>query len=324
MSIDLTKLIAKRNYLVPIKATDLCNKVLEQLKISGTWYVRAQRPRSAAFDVDWEENYVITKRATKAKEDREKVAEAARKEYQANPLQCLGWIQENTVENTPAFVSYIVAEDMADRCAVEATCKPVLYVKIVRKLKYEQVDLQDVRIRNEEFLDEIFIGGLGGKEIQEVKEISRWEFLFNDTHVRQITERINEMLSKATSCVLFFGWFGTEYIPKLVELKEAGLTIKAITHKPAERKAPAPEEIQKGYAELIKLLGLDNISVNPLVHGRAIIVDNKALIGSMDLNAFSLSGEHVEFAIYTEDPSTVRSLKAYFDKTFKPLKEQSG
>jgi phosphatidylserine/phosphatidylglycerophosphate/cardiolipin synthase-like enzyme len=132
------------------------------------------------------------------------------------------------------------------------------------------------------------------------------------------------MLANATTCILFIGWFGTECIPKLKELKDAGLTIKAITHKPGERKGPAPEEIQKGYAELATLLGLDNLSVNPLVHGRAIVVDNKALAGSMDLNAFSLRGEHAEFAVYTEDPFTVRSLKAYFDKVFKPLNEASS
>jgi phosphatidylserine/phosphatidylglycerophosphate/cardiolipin synthase-like enzyme len=196
-----------------------------------------------------------------------------------------------------------------------------MYRKIIRGLTREESDLQEIRLACEEFLDDVFIGGIGGKEMQEVKEVSRWEFLINDTHVRQITERIYEMLSKATTCVLFFGWFGTELIPKLKELKDSGLTIRAITHKPAERKAPAPEEIQKGYAELTALLGLNNISTNSLVHGRAIIVDNKALVGSMDLNAFSLSGEHVEFAIYTEDPSTVRSLRAYFEKIFKPLKE---
>jgi hypothetical protein len=324
MSIDLTKIIAKKNYLVPVKATDLCSKVLEQLRVGYYWEVEAQRPKSAVFRMDWKEQYVAIKTLRKGKKETKEIEEAARKEYEEDNLRCAGVVQEATVENTPVIVSYIITEDRADGCTIEATCKPALYIKIVREIKYAQVDLQDVRIRGEEFLDQIFIGGLGGKEIREVVEVSRWELLINDTHTRQITERIYEMLNKATTCVLFFGWFGTECIPRLKELKEAGLTVKAITHKPAERKAPAPEEIQKGYAELIKLLGLDNVSVNPLVHGRAVIVDNKALVGSMDLNAFSLSGQHIEFAIYTEDPSTVRSLRAYFEKLFKPLKESSS
>jgi hypothetical protein len=230
MSIDLTKLISKRKYVIPVKAADLCNKVLEQLKIDGPWLISAQRPKSAVFSVDWEESYVMWQRVVKGKEKREKAAAAARKEYLEYPIQCIGSIQGITVGNIPARVSYIIAEEMGNRCAIEATCKPAMYLKIVRKLEYGEVDLQDVRIQSEEFLDQIFIGGLRGKEIQEVKEGCRWEFLFNDTHVRQITDQINEMLSKATSCVLFFGWFGTEYIPKLKELKEAGLTIKAITH----------------------------------------------------------------------------------------------
>ena len=49
-------------------------------------------------------------------------------------------------------------------------------------------------------------------------------------------------------------------IPKLKELKGAGLTIRAITHNPNERKAPVSEQIQKGYAELVTLLGLNNVT----------------------------------------------------------------
>jgi len=321
MSVDLTKIIAKKNYLVPVKATDLCAKVLEQLQVGGSWQVGVQRPKSASFRINWKEQYVGLKVIQK---DKKGVDEAARKEFEEDALRCTGIIQEVTVENLPVVVSYIVTEDRADSCVIEATCKPSLYVKIVREIKYGQVDLQDVKIGSEEFLDQIFIGGLGGKEIREVVEVSRWELLINDTHNRQITDRIYEMLNKATTCVLFFGWFGTELLPKLKELKDAGLTIRALTHNPNERKGPVSVEIQKGYAELITLLGLSNVSANPIIHGRAVIVDNKALVGSMDLNAFSLSGEHIEFAVYTEDSSTVRSLRAYFKKLFKPLKESTS
>jgi phosphatidylserine/phosphatidylglycerophosphate/cardiolipin synthase-like enzyme len=118
------------------------------------------------------------------------------------------------------------------------------------------------------------------------------------------------------------GWVGTDCLPKFKELKTAGITIRAVTHNPNERKAPVDPDIQKSYSELVDILGLENVSVNRLLHGRALIVDNKALIGSMDLNSDSLSGEHIEFAIYTEDVDVVRSLRAYFEKMFKPLKEK--
>lgn len=324
MSVDLTKLIAKKSYLVPVKAAGLCSKVLEQLKLDSVWEITVERPRSAIFTIDWKEKYILLALIERGKQYDVASRAQEEKKYESNSLKCANSSQEGLVGNIPVRVSYIIAEERADGCVVEATCFPVQYLKIVRGLEYQQEDPQNIRIQGEEFLDQIFIGGLSGKEILEVKETGQWELLVNDTHTRQITEKIYEMLNKATTCVLFFGWFGTECIPKLKELKDAGLTIKAITHKPSERKAPAPEEIQKGYAELTTLLGLNNVSVNSLVHGRAVIVDSKALVGSMDLNAFSLSGEHIEFAIYTEDPSTVRSLRTYFEKLFKPLKESSS
>jgi hypothetical protein len=215
-----------------------------------------------------------------------------------------------------------VLEESVVGCIVRATCKPMLYVKIVRHIRHEESDLQNVRIQCEEFLDHVFVGGLGAKEISEKVEVSRFELLINDVNNRQITERIYEMLRDATTCVLLMGWVGTDCLPKFKELKTAGITIRAVTHNPNERKAPVDPDIQKSYSELVDILGLENVSVNRLLHGRALIVDNKALIGSMDLNSDSLSGEHIEFAIYTEDVDVVRSLRAYFEKMFKPLKEK--
>jgi phosphatidylserine/phosphatidylglycerophosphate/cardiolipin synthase-like enzyme len=324
MSIDLTKLIAKRSYLVPIKASDLCDKLLEQLKLDdASWIIDTKHPRSAVLNILWRKKFVVQVLAQEGKLLSEENVAAKEKEFDANVFVNIKAIMEALVGNKAVEVTYIVKEERADGCKIETTCKPLVYLRVVRGFEHLESEEQDAKVRCEEFLDEIFIGGLEGKEIQEVKEVSRWELLINNTHVRQITERIYEMLSKATTCVLFFGWFGTEFVPKFKELKDAGLTIRAITHKPSERKAPVPEELQKGYTELIGLLGLNNVSINPLVHGRAMIVDNKALVGSMDLNAFSVSGEHIEFAIYTEDPSAVRSLRAYFEKIFKPLKETS-
>jgi len=325
MSIDLTKLIARKSYFIPTKVSQLCKEVLAQLIVDdSSWHIETEHPKSAIFSPIWKTKFCLSSLDQEGKPPNAENIAAKEKEYNSDRFGCYKILLEALMDNIPINLRYVVQEERTDGCIIKVSCRPVLYYTAAKGFAHGNADLQDVKLQGEEFLDEIFIGGLGGKEIQEVKEVSRWEFLINDTHTRQITERIYDMLSRATTCVLFFGWFGTELIPKLKELKEAGLTVKTITHKPAERKAPAPEEIQKGYAELIKLLGLDNVSVNSLLHGRAVIVDNKALVGSMDLNAFSLSGEHIEFAIYTEDPSTVRSLRAYFEKLFKPLKESSS
>ena len=61
--------------------------------------------------------------------------------------------------------------------------------------------------------------------------------------------------------------------------------------------------------------------MSPECHLRVLLVDNKALVGSMDFNAISLTGTHREFAIYTEIPEIVRSIRNYFDQIFTPLSE---
>ena len=321
MSVDLEKLIARKSYLVPFKASDLCEKILEQLKVTGPWKISSKHPNSGVFGIDYSIRYALFVLVDQEKEITPEEIEKKKTEFQKNPSKGISLVQKETVNEEPNELNYIVIEERPDSCIVKATCKPILYHKIIRHVEHPESNPQDVRIRNEEFLDEIFIGGLGGKEIQERKESSRWELLINDVNNRQITERIYEMLRDATTCVLLIGWVGTDCLPKLKELKNAGVTIRSVTHKPSELKAPVPADIQKGYAELVELISLNNISVNPLLHGRALIVDNKALIGSMDFNSHSLSGEHVEFAIYTEDVDTVRSLRSYFEEMFKPLKE---
>jgi len=321
MSIDLNKLIARKKYFVPLSSSDLWQATLRQLKVGDLWVVRRWHPRSATFGLDYKEKYVHLALKREAKPIT--IADIAEKkaEYEKNPEGCWTMIQRSVTNNTPEELHYVISEEKTDGCIVNAICRPILYYKIVRQLNYEISDLQDIRLRCEEFLDEIFIGGLGSKEIEEVKKVTPWELLINDVHTRQIQDRVYEMLKGAITSVFLIGWIGTDCIPKIKELKDAKITVKAITHKPAEFKSPVSQELQKGYTELISLIGLSNVSTNPLLHGRALIVDNKALIGSMDFNAHSLSGEHIEFAIYTEDAVSVRKLRDYFETTFKPLKE---
>jgi phosphatidylserine/phosphatidylglycerophosphate/cardiolipin synthase-like enzyme len=80
------------------------------------------------------------------------------------------------------------------------------------------------------------------------------------------------------------------------------------------------KEKEKAFAELLAFIGKESISTKSEFHGRAIIVDNKAIIGSMDIDSYSLTGARIEFAVYTEDPEVVRKLRNYFNQTFSPLK----
>lgn len=320
MSIDLDKIIARKKYLVPAKSSDVWQATLKQLNVTDTWGVRRWHPRSVTFGLDYKEKYARFVLAQEGKPRTDENIAVKKAEYETNPVKYQTTMQEATTNHTPEELHYIISEERVDSCIVNAICRPMLYYKIVRELRFGTPDLQDIRLRSEEFLDEIFIGGLGSKEIQEAKTETTWELLVNDARNRQIQDRIYEMLKEATTSVFLMGWIGTDCIPKIKELKDANITVKAITHKPGEFKSPVPQELQKGYTELISLIGLDNVSTNPLLHGRALIVDNKVLVGSMDLNAHSLSGEHIEFAIYTEDAATVRKLRDYFETTFKPLK----
>lgn len=321
MSVDLSKLIARKRYLVPIKASELCDKLLAELNVDDFWSIGARHSKSADLSLNYKEVYARGSVALEGKPMIETNFVLKRVEFDSNPLKCHTFAQENRLNESPAQIMYIVLEERMDGCIVKAICKPMLFFKIVRHISYEESDFQNVHIQCEEFLDHIFIGGLGAKEIPEKAEVNRWELLINDVNNRQITDRVYEMLRDATTHVLLMGWVGTDCLPKLKELKNAKVAIRSITHKPSESKSPVPADIQKGYAELIDLIGLSNVSANSLLHGRALLVDNKALIGSMDFNSHSLSGEHIEFAIYTEDVHTVRSLRSYFENMFKPLKE---
>ena len=80
------------------------------------------------------------------------------------------------------------------------------------------------------------------------------------------------------------------------------------------------QEKEKAYQELISIIGPNNICTRRDFHGRAIIIDNKAFIGSMDLDSYSLTGPRNEIAIFTENPTIVRGIRNYFNENFIPMK----
>ena len=322
-TIDLNKLIAQKKFFVPAKSSDLYKLILEQLEFEAlSWSTETERPRSGTFSRDMRIKWAIMTITDKGLSLSADVMEQYKLEYDKDIFNHRREVLGRSVDSTPHQFHYVVTKETADGCTCEVTCFPALYFKIgIYNIACDEANFQLAKQRCEEFLVDIFVGGLGGKEIAERREVSQWELLINDVDCRHATDRIYQMLEQATGEVLLMGWVGTDCLPKLKELKNKGVTIQAVTHKPSEMKSPVPKDIGEGYTNLVKILGKTNVSTNRELHGRAIIVDNKALIGSMDMNAHSLSGEHREFAIYTEDVDTVRKIRAYFKKIFVPLKQ---
>lgn len=225
------------------------------------------------------------------------------------------------------YEMYVLILDVDDLgCVCQAECRSALYEKLCKQhITLDAVsDFQISRsyLESLSFLDKVFIGVLGAKPILDIPVKSPdIELLMNDTQQREITELIDSLLDKATGEVLICGWIGTHFIPKLRELENEGIKIRFITHQPSEAKnQPWRSEINQAFKKLCSHIGKENICTDPNMHGRIIIIDNKALIGSMDLNAYSLTGAHTEFAIYTEQPKIVRRLRNVFNSKFKPLK----
>lgn len=201
-----------------------------------------------------------------------------------------------------------------------------LYAKLNAWILKEvtEFEIQDAYLQCKRFVKSIFEGGLSATLVKEERREALTptaQLLINDQHSHQILARMEKMLDEATGEVLLCGWIGT-LLPKLKEINKKGVNIRVITHKAKELKGqPGHQDVQRALRELVSMIGKDNISIRPECHCRVVVVDNKALIGSMDMNAISLTGSHREIAIYTEDTEIVRNLRKYFNEIFSPLEE---
>lgn len=225
---------------------------------------------------------------------------------------------------TPYCVYILIRKVDEFGCECEGICHSSLYGKLSKKIIDEEqirnLQIQESRISSLQFLDQIFIGVLSGEVIEEVTDDFINKLLMNDSGTREITNIIDKLFNEATTEVLICGWIGTHYLPKLRDLKSKGVDVKFITHKPGEAKGqPWKSEVEEAYRSLCTDFGLDKISNARNIHGRTIVVDNKALIGTMDLNSSSLTGAHTEFAVFTNNPDIVRRMRAIFNTKFVPL-----
>lgn len=330
--VDLSRLVGKRKYRVRLSSSkifDEIEKFLFETKLFPDcfeWRCSSSIGRKVRiFTVNHLWYYIMWRSKSPKRPPISKLKKLEKEYYEnidANHNEVLMQIRNDF----PYQLYILIEEEDESGCVCHTECRPALYTKLQRENidvdKISDSDIQNANLESLRFLDTVFIGALQAKPIREKSARSfGLKLLLNDTQTREIKDLIASLLNEATGEVLICGWIGTHFIPKLTKLANEGVKIRFITHQPSEAKnQPWRNEINKAFERLCSDIGKENICTDPNMHGRMIIVDNKALIGSMDLNAYSLTGAHSEFAIYTEDPGVIRKLRRIFNSKFKPLK----
>jgi hypothetical protein len=330
-AVDLKRLVVRKRYFVPLKPSQIEKATLKTLNSYTyqplydveTWFVGKWDEKCWSFALNLEHLYIMAR--MKIPWSKARVI-ALSKEFRANSRDNYFGVLKSSVSGEPIELTIYTNRIEANGCLIEAEVKPILYHKIVQLGETpKEYEIQHSYLSSERFLKTIFEIGLSATTVSEDKPMIPRpiaEFLINDSFTRQITERLEQMLEGATAEILIMGWIGTYFISKFKELKEKGIDIFVVTGNTKEiRQDTMQKEKAKAFTELINIVGKTNICVKPEFHGRMVVVDNKAMIGSADLDSYSLTGTRIEFAAYTEEPSLVLSLRNYFKQAFSPLKE---
>lgn len=237
----------------------------------------------------------MKKKTAKFKKMIKKVSE----EFDALPRQKAYFSEVERIFPDRPFEIYVPIKKIEEnKCLCKVECLPMFYEKlrILEDVKTNDFEVQNAYLTCRRFLETIFEGGLSATLVTEERKKPlepSTQLLINDQTSHGILSKIEKVLDEATSEVLFCGWVGTFLLPKLKEIKEKGLDIRIITHQSSELKGkPGKQDVERTFSELISMVGEDHISIRPECHCRVLVVDNKALIGSMDFNATSLTGTH--------------------------------
>lgn len=337
-TIDLERLIVRQRYFVPIQETALRNSVLEELLAHyvklptiSSWHLTEEHKNCFTFECNYRYHFVFREVLGKWGKGLEELVNQKVKEYdEGMPNTFYEELERKVGDYADSLHLYIIKMEK-EGCVCDVECSSMLY-RQVRQLPHKrkevtEFDIQNAYLKTKRFLKDIFEGGLSATLLTEEKKRIPKEtttFLINAVPFpQQITEKIHDLLDAATTEILIIGWIGTILLKKLKELKEKGVKVKTITGRvKGIRQDPMRKEKERAMKGLIGIIGKENISIKPEFHGRAIVVDNKALVGSMDLDSYSLTGTRIEFATFTEDHEIVRSLRKYFNQIFTPWKEE--
>lgn len=335
-TIDLERLIVRQTYFIPVESSQLEETIENELNtmhpsLDGLlpWCFVGKHGLSFHFKYDmhyafiFDETWTVDLTTPKGK----KLVKEKSKEFENMGTEGFHKKLAGIRNDIPCHLYISIINQKKSGCLCKVECWPTLYDKLRYGVLSETNDfeIQNAYLGTKRFLETIFEYGLSAKLVTEEKKIPSQvttRVLVNDQASHQILNKIETMLDEATGEILVCGWVGTLLLPKLRELKEKGINIRIITHKSAELKGKSGrQDVEKAHVELMSLLGKEHISVSPECHFRVLVVDNKALVGSMDLNAISLTGTHKEIAIFTKYPEIVRTLRNYFNEIFSPLEK---
>lgn len=332
---DISKLIVKQTFLIPKQKEKLSALVLRELnKVpikAGKfnileWYIDEEYKKSVHFFRDTSYSYLKLKEPFETPDPEKKIEELLLELAQMNARDADRYVEKRLENCRPYKITMDIINEDKQCYRVEVECLPTLYFNITKNkmTNYGDYEIQDSNLVSQRFLKTIFIGALNGTLVSDVPQITTQNptmVLINDVKSHQITEKIEDTLKNATGEVLIVAWMGTILLTVLRTLKEKGVIIKVITGLTKDiRQDVMQREKEKAFEELISILGKENICLKRDFHGRAIVIDDKAFVGSIDLDSYSLTGARQEFAMYTEDVDAVRTIRNYFNCIFEPMK----
>lgn len=234
-------------------------------------------------------------------------------------LQGIQSCEEHTVE-------MLISRHSGGWYELEGKCVQFLIWKttagVTAHEKITSVDIDLAFSQCSQFLDSVFVGGMGCERTLPVQPMgsrkSIHSLLVNASKDRcPLTERLMESLGTATKEVLIVGWLGRFIVPELKRLVEEGVKVRIVTKSPNDAQTTSGgKDKTETFIALRDLVGPENVRVLPSSHARMVVVDqNTVFVGSMDLDSQALA-ERDEAALMSDDPEVITKSRKFFEELF--------
>lgn len=137
--------------------------------------------------------------------------------------------------------------------------------------------------------------------------------LYNDTsHIKEIHDKITEMLNRAENEVLICSLRIDMLYEKIINLSQNDVNFKIITRNGSEARG-VRKKIKKNVLELLKISTKGSLRINDVLHSRLVIIDKKeVLITSADLTRDQLIDEF-NAGIWTKNKKVLKQAILFFE-----------